>query len=147
MKKLLPPQTLLLSVITMLVLNFLYPVLDIIYYPFTLIGVFPLVLGLMISISGSKLFEKIGTNIKTFNKPDKLVTQSLFAYSRNPMYLGFVLLLLGISILLGSLSPFIISFFYFMLLNNWYIPFEEKCCEETLGEEYLAYKSIVRRWI
>ncbi len=147
MKKLLPPQLLYISMALGIAGNWLFPIIDIIYFPYNLFGIVPLIFGLLISIAGSNLFEKIGTNIKTFNKPDKLVTEGPFKYSRNPMYLGFVIFLFGISTLLGSLLPFIITIIYFIISNLWYIPFEEKAMALEFGDLYLSYKDKTGRWI
>jgi len=99
-------------------------------------------IGLGFTLSGARLFSRIGTNIKTFNKPDQLVVSGLFSISRNPMYLGFLLLLAGIAVALGTLAPFVIVTAFFMITNLWYIPFEEQKMEETFGRDYLATRTV-----
>ncbi|MEZ7206319.1 isoprenylcysteine carboxylmethyltransferase family protein [Pseudoalteromonas sp. DY56-GL79] len=103
MKKLLPPILLFLFVILMPVVCWLAAAPHLIYYPFNLLGLVPIALGLVLAKSGSTIFAKEETNIMTFNKPDKLVEAGVFQYTRNPMYLGFVIALLG-PVDLSSLS-------------------------------------------
>lgn len=116
-------------------------------FPWTLLGFIPFVIGLSLAIMGSNLFNKIGTNIKTFNDPDILVTENLFRYSRNPMYLGFVVALMGIAILLGTASAWLFVILFFIVTDRWYIQFEETVMENKFGEQYTAYKKQTRRWL
>jgi protein-S-isoprenylcysteine O-methyltransferase Ste14 len=106
-KKLLPPTLFIICAILSIILNFIIQIY-IVKYPYNLIGMILLFIGLIISRTGSNQFQKAETNINTFDEPDKLITSGLFKYSRNPMYLGFVITLLGISIILGTISAFII---------------------------------------
>jgi len=63
------------------------------------------------------------------------------------MYLGMVLILLGISILLGSLTPFIVVAAFAVIMEVVFIKAEEQMMEETFGLEYLEYKQKARKWI
>ena len=99
------------------------------------------------AIKEKKRFAKVKTNIKTFDKPDKLLTDGLYKYSRNPMYLGFVIALLGVWLLLGSLSPLLLVLIFIFITNTVYISFEEKMMGDTFGELYFTYKNKTRRWI
>ena len=147
MKKILPPQLFYISIVLMVLLHFLVPLKILLSFPVTLIGIVSLVVGAMMAIREKKRFAKVKTNIKTFDKPDKLLTDGLYKYSRNPMYLGFVIALLGVWLLLGSLSPLLIVLIFIFITNTVYISFEEKMMEDTFGELYFAYKNKTRRWI
>jgi protein-S-isoprenylcysteine O-methyltransferase Ste14 len=61
--------------------------------------------------------------------------------------LGGVILSLGIAVLLGSLITFVFPIVLLLILDQLYIPVEERKLEETFGKEYLEYKQRVRRWI
>ncbi len=145
MQKLLPPTLVAISILVMVALHLLAPIGQVIDQP--LLAAIVIASGMGLTISGARLFSRIGTNIKTFNTPDRLVTAGVFRISRNPMYLGFVLLLTGIAIGLGTATPFLVVIAFFVITSRWYIPFEEKKMEETFGEEYLDYKAQTRRWI
>lgn len=145
-KKVLPPTLFVICIFSTVILSFIWPI-DIIMFPYNLVGVIFLFVGLMISRNGSNKFEKVGTNINTFDEPDILVTDGLFKYSRNPMYLGFVIALFGVSIILGTVSSFIILIIFILITDQWYIKFEERVMMEKFGEKYMNYMKITRRWI
>ena len=123
------------------------PLAEFMAYPFNLFGLPFIVVGIGIAISGSKAFEKAGTNIETFKKPDVLVTDGLFKISRNPMYLGFVLALLGIALVLGNLSSLLIVVAFFVITDRWYIAFEEDLMTKQFGDRYVEYSTRTRRWL
>ncbi len=102
---------------------------------------------MIMNVIASNSFNKHKTTIKPYEEPTALVTDGLFRVSRNPMYLGAVLLLTGVAITLGSLSSFIVVPVFFFLMNEIFIKKEEKILEEKSGEAYLAYKKQVRRWL
>ena len=87
------------------------------------------------------------TAINTFKAPSRFIKTGPFKFSRNPIYLGFLMILIGIGLLLGTFSGFIGAFLFFMVADLWYIPFEEDKCGQIFGKEYLDYKQNVRRWI
>lgn len=145
MQKLLPPKLALILIVLMTALHFSSPLRDLRDRP--VLAALIAVAGIALLLAGSSTFRRAGTNIKTFNEPDRLVTSGVFRWSRNPMYLGFTLLLTGIAVGFGTLSPIIGPVLFFFAAELWYIPFEEKKMEETFGEEYLAYKRRVRRWL
>jgi protein-S-isoprenylcysteine O-methyltransferase Ste14 len=89
----------------------------------------------------------VGTTLDTFSEPNKLVTDGPYKYSRNPIYLGYALVLIGVWLLLGSLSPLFIVVFSIVITDRWYIPFEENMLAEKFGPAYTSYKSRTRRWI
>lgn len=145
MQKLLPPALVAICILVMIVLHLLLPLGVLMDRP--LLAGIVAIIGAGFTLSGARLFSRIGTNIKTFNKPDHLVTSGLFRFTRNPMYLGFLVLLLGIAIGLGTATPFVVVIAFFVITNLWYIPFEERKMEETFGADYRTYKARVRRWI
>lgn len=104
------------------------------------------VFGLGITMWGSHRFEAVGTNIKTFDDPDLLVTDGLFGWSRNPMYLGFTIALSGLAIGLGSLVGISAPIAFAVASDRWYIPFEEQKMRQTFKARYDDYTRHVRRW-
>ena len=132
MQKLIPPFLFLLCVIAMYFLDRFYPIQKWLMRPYNLIGSMPLLLGIFMVVSTGKRFRKVKTQIHTFKVPNKLVTKGLFQYSRNPIYLGFTIALLGIAFLFGSLTSLIPVLFFFLVANFWYIPFEEKNMKKSI---------------
>jgi protein-S-isoprenylcysteine O-methyltransferase Ste14 len=146
-ERIMPPTLFYMCIILMVLLAWLWPIKMVVRSPYNIIGVFPLSLGLGIAIWGSRKFEQVGTTIKTFDEPSKLVTDGLFRLSRNPMYLGFALTLLGIWLVLGALSPLSGVAIFVVITDRWYIPFEERMLIERFGREFENYRSRTRRWI
>jgi len=128
-------------------LSFLLPFRKLIPSPYNWIGLLPIALGAAINIWASGHFAKIQTPIKPFERSTHLVSVGLYKYTRNPMYLGMVIILGGVGLLLGSLSPFLVIPVFIWLIQRNFIPAEEKMLEEVFGDDYLDYKSHVRRWL
>ncbi|UXP31742.1 isoprenylcysteine carboxylmethyltransferase family protein [Reichenbachiella agarivorans] len=147
MKKIIPPILFFFCIIIMVATRILFVVKEIIPTPYNYSGILLIALGIMITITVRKRFEKIDTEIHTFKKPRKLVTTGLFKMSRNPIYLGFAISLIGVWILLGTVLPIIGCLIFIIITNFHYIPFEEQLMEKTFGDEFKEYKSKVRRWI
>ena len=63
------------------------------------------------------------------------------------MYLGFTLVLFGVAILAGSLTPFVIVLAFALLIDGMFIRMEEQKLASTFGAEWDTYKSRTRRWL
>jgi protein-S-isoprenylcysteine O-methyltransferase Ste14 len=111
------------------------------------LGIVLLGLGFWLMMAGWSQFKRAGTNINTFGRPDRLVTGGLYRYSRNPMYLGMALMLAGVGMLLGALSPFVGVLLFLIIADPGYIAYEEKALQARFGQEYATYQSNTRRWI
>ena len=146
-RNIIPPVYLLLSIAVMVSLHFLFPGVTDLVFPWPLLGVIPLALGIGINLVADRSFKQHNTAVKPLEKSTALVTHGVFRVSRNPMYLGIVLILLGIAIFLGSLTPYLVVFLFAIFIDIVFIRFEEKKLEETFGEAWLEYKKSVRRWI
>lgn len=85
--------------------------------------------------------------MKPFQQTAVLVTTGVYSRSRNPMYLGFVLIMLGLALLLGSVGPLVIVFILPGLLNAMYIRSEEAMLRARFGDQWLAYQGSVRKWL
>lgn len=146
-KRLLPPTHLFVSIVMMAALHFLLPLKKIILFPFNLLGAIPLALGIAFNLIADRAFKKNKTTVKPFEKSTVLITGGVFGISRHPMYLGFVLILTGIAILMGSLMPYLVIFAFAILMDAIFVRAEEEMLEETFGETWLKYKRRVRRWL
>lgn len=76
-----------------------------------------------------------------------LVTGGPFRFSRNPMYLGAVVVGIGAALAAGTWLMWLVPVVLFVLQNFVIIPFEERSMERTFGDAYHAYRARVRRWI
>ncbi len=146
-RKIIPPVYLLLSIAVMVSLHFLFPGVTVLGFPWQLLGVIPLALGIGINLVADRSFKQHSTPVKHLENSTALVTDGVFRVSRNPMYLGLVLIPFWIALCMGSLTPHLVVFLFAIFIDIVFIRFEEKKLEETFGEAWLEYKKSVRRWI
>ncbi|HVN16881.1 MAG TPA: isoprenylcysteine carboxylmethyltransferase family protein, partial [Anaerolineales bacterium] len=97
--------------------------------------------------NADKTFHQADTPVCPFEASSVLVTYGLYRFTRNPMYLGFVLILFGAFILLGSLTPFVIALAFVFLMDRMFIRMEEQKLAATFGAQWEEYKSRTRRWL
>jgi protein-S-isoprenylcysteine O-methyltransferase Ste14 len=145
--KILPPTYLLVAILMMFGLDLFLPLGRLIPVPWNLICLMPLLLGIAINLVADKALRMSGTTVKPFLESTALVTQGVYRLSRHPMYLGFVLILVGVATLLGSLSPWLVLPIFILLMESVFIRVEERMLGEKFGEDWLAYKKKVHRWI
>ena len=126
----------------------IFPENPLILFPYNLIGLLILVLGLALIIwANYTLLQKISLEEREpFHTPSALVLNGPFQFSRNPVYLSVIMMAFGLATLLGSLILFILPPIFFIIFHRFLIRWEEKKLEETFGEDYLEYKRHVRRW-
>jgi protein-S-isoprenylcysteine O-methyltransferase Ste14 len=146
-KQLIAPVLASICLALMLLLYWLYPIGSLIRFPFNLTGLLFSGLGLTVCFVAQRQFKKVGTTLYPFNRPGKLVTGGLFRYTRNPMYLGLTIFLVGVWLLLGSLSPAVFVVAFLLIADRWYIPFEEGQLLAVFGAAYANYRSRTPRWI
>ena len=146
-KQIMPPTYFYLGIALIILMHFIFPIRKIIFYPYTLIGLLLIILGTMLNISAWLLFVKHKTTQNPFKNPNKFIINGIYKISRNPMYLGMLIILFGLAIFLGSLVSFIFPLLFFIIMEKFYMPLEEKNMEKLFGKKYLDYKEKVRRWI
>lgn len=149
--RIVPPLWLLLFLGLAIVAHIFFPATRVfnIYSTLGLVtGVVVALVGFVIPQRASMLFSRKGTEIlPASQKNTVLVTEGPFAHTRNPMYLGMVVMLLGIAIAVGTLPFFVATAALFLVVNFVFIPFEEKKMKYQFGAAYEEYKAHVRRWM
>ena len=112
-------------------------------------GSFMIISGLIIILSAIILFKKYQTTITPLNPSNatKLITDGIYKFSRNPMYLGLLLVLVGISIILSLTGGFFFILLFILYMNLFQIIPEENAMVDLFKDEFLEYKKNVRRWI
>jgi protein-S-isoprenylcysteine O-methyltransferase Ste14 len=146
-KQLISPVLASICLVLMLLLHWLCPIGPLIHFPFNLIGLLCSGLGLTTCFVAHRQFKKIGTTLYPFSQPGKLVTDGLFRYTRNPMYLGLTIFLGGAWLFLGSLSPGVFVAAFLLIADRWYIPFEEGQLLTVFGAVYADYQAGTSRWV
>lgn len=105
--------------------------------------------GVGIAIAGIVQFRRHQTTVDPLN-PDRasaLVTDGIFTRTRNPMYLGLLLGLIGYGFWLASISALVIALVFIPLITASQISTEERVMEDLFGDAYLSYKHRTRRWL
>ena len=142
-----PPGWFLAALMLQVVLHLALPVSRVMGFPWQLTGLTPVFLGVWLDLSADKRFKRRRTTVKPTELPSFLITDGPFRLSRHPMYLGMVLILLGIALLLGTLSPLVVPVAFGILIDRLDMVSEEIVLERRFGEDYRVYRRRVRRWI
>lgn len=105
--------------------------------------------GLAIDLVSIVAFRKARTTVTPLapEKASSLVIDGLYRFTRNPMYLGMLLILTGIAVLLGSPINIAILGVFIAYITAFQIKPEETLLEQNFGEAYRHYKQSVRRWL
>ncbi len=146
-RQLISPVLASICLVSMALLHWLCPVGTLICFPFNLAGLLIGGLGLTISFAAHGQFKKVGTTLYPFSQPGKLVTGGLFRYTRNPMYLGLTVFLIGVWLLLDSLLPGAVVISFLLMADRWYSAYEERQLLAVFGAAYAAYQARTPRWI
>jgi protein-S-isoprenylcysteine O-methyltransferase Ste14 len=146
-RRLYPPVYFLFAIVAMALLHVSVPILRWLDWPWNSIGIVPLALGVAMAVIGAGQFKRAGTNIKPFTDSSVLVTDGVFRYSRNPMYVGMLFALLGVASLLGSMTPLLVVPLFGWFIAVRFIAVEEQLLTERFGAQYLNYQARVRRWL
>ncbi len=116
--------------------------------PFNMpIGILLWFFGLMIILATKSQFKKHAQKSSPGHAPDMLITEGVFKYSRNPIYVGMVVIVVGFGVLFDSWWLVGSSLLAAVLMHFILIKPEEKFLEETFKEEFSNYKKKVRRWV
>jgi protein-S-isoprenylcysteine O-methyltransferase Ste14 len=145
--RLLPPTYLFNALAAMVLLHFFLPLYTLTAKPWNMIGIVPLLAGILLNLAADRSIRKHGTTVKPFEVSSALIITGVFRLCRHPMYLGMVFILTGVALLLGSLSPFIIIPVFAILVDRVFISAEENMLQSRFGDEWIRYKSTVRRWL
>ena len=113
------------------------------------ISLFLLILGLVVFISAVKSFRVHKTTVNPLEprKASSLVTSGIFKFSRNPMYLGMLIILLSISFKFNLIGGMITSLFFYIFITKFQIIPEEEAMNELFGNQFIDYVKKTRRWI
>jgi protein-S-isoprenylcysteine O-methyltransferase Ste14 len=104
--------------------------------------------GIVIAALAVSKFFTAGTEIEPASATNKkVVAGGPFRFTRNPMYLGLVLMSLGIALYMGTLPFFLVPLLVFLICDILFIPFEEAKMRRQHGDLYTEYTSRVRRWM
>jgi len=117
--------------------------------PRHLVGMTLALAGVIIIVAARTSFARENTTFSPLDpsRAAVLVTDGVYGLSRNPMYLGTWLALLGVGIMLGSLYSVLFSIVYVIWVDRLQIVPEERLLAAEFGDSYQAYRRAVRRWV
>jgi protein-S-isoprenylcysteine O-methyltransferase Ste14 len=142
-----PPIVALLYIIAALLLGRFVPI------PLTVpvivrnIGLALTFIGFLLGVSAFIEFRKAHTTLDPHGSVKSLVTAGIYRITRNPIYLGFLLMVVGLPLNSGTYWGFLISPFFTATINRLVIEKEESYLEQKFRDVYSDYKSSVRRWL
>jgi protein-S-isoprenylcysteine O-methyltransferase Ste14 len=142
-----PPFILLAFIAAGLIINFIHPLTLFHGAPRYLSGVLLLVVSGVIVLAAHLEMRKAGTNVDVRKPVTVIVKGGIYRYTRNPMYLSMVILLVALSLLLNNLWILVLTPFFIGVMQKGVIEREETYLEKKFGSTYVEYKKTVRRWI
>lgn len=145
-----PPVALtLIAGLVMVVVPKLTPSLSVSIPARELVGLAVAVAGLAVCGVGVASFRRAGTTVSplTPEASSSLVQSGIYAHTRNPMYLGFALILAGWSLFLSNLAAIAVVPIFVLWLDRYQIVPEERALAARFGGEFAQYVSRVRRWL
>ncbi len=113
----------------------------------TIAGAIIAVAGLALILTSAPRHKKAGSNVEPWKPTTAIITTGLYAYTRNPIYLGMAVTHAGIAIAGASTAALVNLLVAVIVMQFYVIAREESYLETKFGQEYLDYKNTVRRWI
>lgn len=103
--------------------------------------------GVALLVAAMRQFKAAGTNVPTVLPTTALVTDGLYAYSRNPIYVALTLIYIGLALAIDSLIVLALVVPVLVTMRYVVIAREEAYLQRKFGEAYRAYRARVRRWL
>lgn len=143
-----PPLVVLVMAVFMWLISRAVPSLHFELPGHTWLGAAVVLAGFVTGSSGVLSFRKAHTTTNPM-KPgaSTLVTRGVYAMSRNPMYLGGLIMLFGWAVFLLNVLAFLLLPVYVLYINRFQIEPEERVLRSLFGETYVAYQARARRWL
>ena len=116
-------------------------------YPINLIGIVGLMISLVFFFSGFNIFKSYAENPVPTSPSDRLIKTGIFAYTRNPIYLSFVLFHLSMFLVFENVMYLLSSIGQAIWIHNYIIKYEEEYLLGKFTDEYQQYMSAVSRWL
>ena len=142
-----PPRIAALLVVIAFGLCYFSPAKTLLFIPYKLIGTVCMISGFSIMMWAWGLFKKAATAICPTAETAALVTHGAYRFSRNPMYLGMLLILFGAAFLMGAVPAFLAPAVFFVSMDKVFIPYEEEKLRKGFGDDYARYAEQTRQWL
>jgi protein-S-isoprenylcysteine O-methyltransferase Ste14 len=142
-----PPLLYAITLALGLTLSYVFP-FHFLPTPLALAGGAALILaGMAILVAGVRMLGKYRTTINPSGATTTIVQEGIFRFTRNPMYISFTLLSMGIAFLFNAVWSLLLLVPLIIIVQKGIIEREEQYLTRKFGDEYVRYKSHVRRWL
>jgi protein-S-isoprenylcysteine O-methyltransferase Ste14 len=142
-----PPRIALALLAATTVLYHLSPPNTIIHMPYKLLATICVAAGFTVLLVAWLKFKKSDAAIRPTAESTLIVKGGIYRYTRNPMYLGMLLMLLGAAFFMGTIPAMLAPAVFFLIIDKVFIPYEEKDLQSSFGDLYNDYMMTTRRWI
>jgi protein-S-isoprenylcysteine O-methyltransferase Ste14 len=142
-----PPALYAGTLLVGLLLNFVFPVSFLSHSIGQTLGILAIICAGLIGISAFRAMHRAHTAINPSQPTTAIVSDGVFSLSRNPIYLSLTLLYIGISLLFNVLWALLLLLPLLVVVQIGVVRREEIYLERKFGDEYLRYKTRVRRWV
>ena len=141
-----PPVIFLSAILLGITLNYAFPLP---FVPSTLrqLGPVVIVCAVLLFVLSFREFRAAGTSVRGSERSTTIVRTGPYRFSRNPIYLSFILVLLGLAVWLDDLWLLITLVPAVGFIATVVIPREERFLEREFHDQYSSYKAAVRRWL
>ncbi len=106
-----------------------------------------MIIGFALAAAAFVEFRKAKTTLNPHGSVTTMATNGVYRFTRNPIYLGFLLMVIGFPLQSGTYWGLVIAPLFIESINSLVIKHEETYLERKFGKEYTEYKSRVRRWL
>ena len=103
--------------------------------------------GLAIVLAAIRNFARAGTRVEPWAPSSAIVSDGIYRFTRNPMYIGMALVMLGLALIIASPASIVMVGLASLIVDLFVIRREEAYLEAKFGDEYRAYRMRVRRWL
>jgi len=143
----LAPHYLALAGVAQIALDHFAPLAVVLHQPWSMLGWLPMLAGIGLQLDAFRRFRARRTPLLPGRPTTALVTGGVYRFTRNPMYLGMVLILIGGVVIGGSVAPALVPPLFVWIINRRLIRGEEARLSRQFGDAYADYRRRVRRWI
>ena len=142
-----PPLVALMFIVIAYFLGRFVPVPFVVPMVIRNIGLLLTFIGFLLGVGAFIEFRRARTTLDPHGSAKQVVTSGIYRFTRNPIYLGFLLMVIGLPLNSGLIWGLALAPFYMMAMTRLVIEREEIYLEKKFKDQYTGYKSRVRRWL
>lgn len=144
-----PPVVMLITALIMWLLDAFFPAFTFNLISSPIAAIIVGLIGLGISVAGSISFLRAKTTLNPKKLADTsiLVISGIYRFTRNPMYLGILIMLVAWGMFLGNVLSLLWTITFILYMHRYQIQPEERFLQDKFGDEFVLYKTKVRPWI